>query len=214
MAGFWKRRGRGSDLEGVLRDNRPAPRAEFVRLLTARIHESRPRVAARRVAVAAALTLVMAAALTAFGGIGYAGTAAERMGELARGLNTQDGKASKDDKGTPRKGKPSHDQYQEERKRCRRAAKQQHLQNMREIRRDFQECKREENRRHNAAMRACNKDRDCERAEKARHQEESRRCREEFQRRKREEQERYRAALEACKQIGGGGDDGEDEDDD
>src|ERR687892_725429 len=115
MAGFWKRRSRGSDLEGVLRDNRPEPRAEFVRMLTSRIRESRPRVAARRVAVAAALTLVMAAALTAFGGIGYAGTAADQVTKIARGLNMQD------DKATARHGKPSDDQYQEERKRCRRA---------------------------------------------------------------------------------------------
>ena len=202
MAGFWKRRSRGSDLEGVLRDNRPEPRAEFVRMLTGRIRESRPRVAARRVAVAAALTLVMAAALTAFGGIGYAGTAAERMGEIARGLNTQDGKASKDGNATARDGKPSHDQYQEERKRCRRAEQQRHKQALRDIRQDFQACKREENQRHNAAMRACGRDNECKRAEQARHQDELRRCREEFQRRKREEQERHKAALRACQQIG------------
>jgi hypothetical protein len=208
VRGFWKRRGRGSDLEGALRANRPEPRTEFVRLMTARIHESRPHVAARRVAVAAALTLMIAAALVAFGGIGYAGTAAQQVEKLARGLSSTQ-HANK-----PHRGKPGHDQYQEERKQCRRAERQRHLAAMRDIRADFRECKREENQRHDAALKACGKDKACKAAEMDRHKAELARCREEFQRRKREEQERHQAALKACSQIGGGSATAADDDDD
>jgi type IV secretory pathway VirB6-like protein len=135
MARYWKRRGRGSDLESVLRESRPEPSAEFIRLLTGRINESRRHVAGRRIAVAAAVTLLMVAALTAFGGIGYAATAAEQVTKIARNVTGQNTPA------TTHRGKPSHDQYQEERKQCRRAEQQRHQAALREIRQAFQECR-------------------------------------------------------------------------
>lgn len=216
MRGFRKRRGRGSALEGALRANRPQPRADFLHLLTARIYDNRPRVLALRLAVAGALTLTIAAALLAFGGIGYAGAAVQQVEKFAQSLNpaSQQGddpdpsaedEGESDDEATTQsggRGGPGHDQYQEERRQCRRAEQQRHLAALRDIRRDFQECKREENRRHNAAMRACGNDRDCKRAENDRHRAELARCREEFRRRMDEERERHRAALRACQQIG------------
>lgn len=214
MRGFRKRRGSGSALEDALRANRPEPRTEFVRLLTGRIHESRPRVLALRLAVAGALTLTMIAALLAFGGIGYAGAAVQQMERLAQSFNPQTqngddppGDEAEEDADDPTtqsggRGGPGHDQYQEERRQCRRAEQQRHLAALRDIRRDFQECKREENQRHKAALQACGNDRQCKQAENERHKAELRRCREEFQRRMAAERERHKAALRACQQIG------------
>jgi hypothetical protein len=69
----------GDDLERRLRGHRPRPRQEFVDALSAHVRESRAarRTAPLRVAVAAALTLAMVAALGAVGGLGYAASAAK-----------------------------------------------------------------------------------------------------------------------------------------
>jgi hypothetical protein len=75
VSDIWRRRDKGFDLENELRRNRPEPKREFVRALTAemRRHE-RPR-GSLRLAFAGALTIVMLGALAAFGGIGYAANA-------------------------------------------------------------------------------------------------------------------------------------------
>lgn len=212
MRGYWRRRSRGSDLEGALRANRPEPRSEFVKLLAARIDESRPRRAALRLAFAAALTLMMVAALLAFGGIGYAGSAAQQVGKIAQSFNPQSqrgedpGEPGDDDDDDDDDGEdgeePDDDQYQEERRQCRRAAREQHRAALREIRQAFQECKRAERARHRAALDACGNDRDCKQAEKDRHRAELRRCREVFQEQKEAERARFQAALASCRQIG------------
>jgi hypothetical protein len=68
------RRRHADSLENELRRNRPEPREEFVRELTARISADRPaRQRSRgRYGLAAALTAAMVVAVGAFGGIGYA----------------------------------------------------------------------------------------------------------------------------------------------
>jgi hypothetical protein len=192
------------DLEGALRANRPEPRAEFVRLLTARINESRQHRVAFRLAFAAALTLMLAAGLMAFGGIGYAGAAVEQVGKLAQSFNPQ--RANDDDSLSARSGKhdgePDDDQYKEERKQCRRAEHQRHADARREIRQDYAECQRAEKARHKEAVRACRGDSDCLKAEEERHRAEVKACKDERRRREEEERERHRAALRACNEIG------------
>jgi flagellar motor protein MotB len=196
------------DLEAALRASRPEPRSEFVRMVTARIDESRPHRVALRLAFAAALTLMLASALLAFGGIGYAGAAVQQVGKLAQSLNPQQQRG--DDPGDPGdeerededEGEPDDDQYKEERKQCRRAEHQRHADVRRDIRQDYAQCQREEKARHREAVRACEGDRDCLGAEKERHRAEVRRCKEERRRREEEERDRHRAALRSCNEIG------------
>jgi hypothetical protein len=76
MAKFWSR---SSRLEHRLREERPAPRDEFVSMLSERVRESRPAPRARmRVAFAGALTMSMLMVLAAFGGMGYAASGVKR----------------------------------------------------------------------------------------------------------------------------------------
>jgi hypothetical protein len=69
----------GDDLERRLRTRRPRPREAFVEALSVHVRESRTNRRRRpaRVAVAAALSLGMFAALGAVGGLGYAANAAK-----------------------------------------------------------------------------------------------------------------------------------------
>jgi hypothetical protein len=72
-------------LEHELRRNRPEPGKDFVRELTARISADAPQRPARRtgLAFAGALTSLLVAALAAFGGIGYASSAARGVARTA-----------------------------------------------------------------------------------------------------------------------------------
>jgi hypothetical protein len=78
---FWKRRERPLDLEAELRQSRPEPRAEFVRLLAARI-ERRARIGTGRIrlAFAVGLSLLLFAALAGFGGIDAAADRGKKFG--------------------------------------------------------------------------------------------------------------------------------------
>jgi hypothetical protein len=76
MKRFW--RGEHDDLEAELRSYRPEPRPEFLAALGAGLERRRRRpMAVRRTAFAAALTVAMLSVFAAFGGIGYASSAAK-----------------------------------------------------------------------------------------------------------------------------------------
>lgn len=182
-------------------------------MLTTRINESRPHRVALRLAFGAALTLMLAAALMAFGGIGYAGAAVQQVGKLAQGLNPQQQKGDNpgdeaedgedgEDGETERGGEPDDDQYKEERKQCRRAEQQRHKNVRRDIKQDYAACQRVEKNRHRQAVKACGNNKACRDAEDALHKANVRACKEERERREREEQERHERAKEACDQIG------------
>jgi hypothetical protein len=72
-------------LEHELRRDRPEPGKDFVRQLTARIAADAPQRPARRtgLAFAGALTSLLVVALAAFGGIGYASSAARGVARTA-----------------------------------------------------------------------------------------------------------------------------------
>jgi hypothetical protein len=75
MKHFFERR-QGSDLERQLRRNRPEPRPEFLAMLSDRI-EDRPRHrrgASMRLVLVGAVTAVMLVAMSAVGGLAYAGS--------------------------------------------------------------------------------------------------------------------------------------------
>ena len=75
MKSFRKRQ--GIDLERELRSSRPEPRPEFVAMIGDRVAGSRTRRSSVRVAVGAALTAAMLAAVAVVGGVGYAASAAQ-----------------------------------------------------------------------------------------------------------------------------------------
>jgi hypothetical protein len=72
-------------VERELRHHRPEPRETFIRELTARISADTPRRPARTLSIAFAggLTSLLLVALAAFGGIGYAASAAKGVAETA-----------------------------------------------------------------------------------------------------------------------------------
>ena len=73
MKSFWRREDR---LERELREQRPQPRAEFMRAIEDKVDGKAYRRSGRpmRLGLAAALTVAMLTALAAFGGLGYAAT--------------------------------------------------------------------------------------------------------------------------------------------
>ena len=71
------RKRQGIDLERELRSSRPEPRPEFVAMIGDRVAGSRSRRSPVRVAVGAALTAAMLAAVAVVGGVGYAASAAQ-----------------------------------------------------------------------------------------------------------------------------------------
>jgi hypothetical protein len=76
MKRFW--RNEHHDVEAELRRYRPEPRPEFLAALGADLDRRRRRpMAVRRTALAAALTVAMLSVFAAFGGIGYASSAAK-----------------------------------------------------------------------------------------------------------------------------------------
>ncbi len=81
MRSLWNRE-RG--LENELRANRPQPRDEFVRTLAARVPARRRASGALRVALAAALTVVMLASVAGFGGVGYAAAPAKQVAKIVK----------------------------------------------------------------------------------------------------------------------------------
>ena len=79
MKRLWKRNG-NSDLEAELRAGRPEPRADFVRALSARVHEdSRRRRPSFRIAFAGAMTGLVLVALAAGGGFERATSAVDAV---------------------------------------------------------------------------------------------------------------------------------------
>ena len=75
MKHFFERR-KGSDLERQLRRNRPEPRPEFLAMLSDRI-DDRPRYrrgVSMRLVLVGAVTAVMLVAMSAVGGLAYAGS--------------------------------------------------------------------------------------------------------------------------------------------
>jgi len=136
LNGFF-RRNRGSDLERELRRNRPQPRDEFLQMLSDRI-EGEPRRAPRRttgarLAVVGVATAVLLAALSAFGGIGYAAAAVTSVAGTFRTVvftplessNKSEGdkkseghKRDEGDKKDEKGGKADDDQYGHKKKIC------------------------------------------------------------------------------------------------
>lgn len=89
MRRFWGHGREPLDLEAELRAGRPEPRPEFLQMLAERTREgegTRPRARAPRLALVAALTAAMLAALTSVGGFGYAASAAKEAAKAVRTL--------------------------------------------------------------------------------------------------------------------------------
>ena len=80
---------RDDELERELYDNRPEPRAEFLAAMVDRVGPGRSSTAPRlRLAFAAALTMGILGSLAAFGGLGYAASAATSIAHVATKLAT------------------------------------------------------------------------------------------------------------------------------
>ena len=101
MGGFeMRRRLRRSGtgwVEGELRRQRPEPRDEFVRQLSGRISADsrrRPALVGLRVAFAGSLASLIVVAFAAFGGIGYAASAANSIAQTAQKVVTPKPKAT------------------------------------------------------------------------------------------------------------------------
>jgi len=96
MKRFW--RGEHDDIEAELRSYRPEPRREFLASLSADLDRRRRRpMAVRRTAFAAAMTVVMLSVFAAFGGIGYASSAAKdavKVTKVAKLVGISSNKAS------------------------------------------------------------------------------------------------------------------------
>ena len=105
MTGFFRRR--EDDLEDRLRSLRAEPRDEFVSELSGRVRRQRLRTAARSRRFVAALvtTCVLAIPFVAFGGVGYAGTAAKDAVQTVVNVNDNESNADKPDKDQYRPGK-------------------------------------------------------------------------------------------------------------
>jgi hypothetical protein len=71
MTGFFRK---GDSLERDLRASRPQPADELISRIEGRVSAARPRRSALRYAIPAALTLALATALAAVGGVSYAAT--------------------------------------------------------------------------------------------------------------------------------------------
>ena len=83
MERFWRSEYR--DVEAVLRDCGPEPRAAFVTALVEDVHAQRRRPGgARRRVLAAALSAGMIGAFAAFGGIGYAASAVKHAANVTQ----------------------------------------------------------------------------------------------------------------------------------
>jgi hypothetical protein len=80
---FWQ--GEHHELEAELRKHRPEPRSAFLAALSADLHDRmrRPK-AARRAAFVTALSVAMLAVFAAFGGLGYASSAANRALDVSK----------------------------------------------------------------------------------------------------------------------------------
>jgi hypothetical protein len=86
MTRFWKRE---EELERRLRAERPEPRSEFVHALTDHVMSRRYRRSARlRVVFAGAITAAAVVSLSAFGGLGYAASAAKHAAGQAEAIVT------------------------------------------------------------------------------------------------------------------------------
>ena len=86
MSKFFKR---DDELERELHDNRPEPRAEFLAAMVDRVGPGRRSTAPRlRLGFAAALTMGILVSLAAFGGLGYAASAAKSIAHVATKLAT------------------------------------------------------------------------------------------------------------------------------
>jgi hypothetical protein len=86
MTRFWKRE---EGLGRQLRAERPEPRSEFVHALTDHVMSKRYRRSARlRVVFAAAITGAAVVSLSAFGGLGYAASAAKHAAGQAEAIVT------------------------------------------------------------------------------------------------------------------------------
>jgi hypothetical protein len=80
---------RDDELERELRSNRPEPRAEFLAAIVGRVEAGRRPTAPRlRLGFAAALTVGILSSLAAFGGLGYAASAARSIAHVATKLAT------------------------------------------------------------------------------------------------------------------------------
>jgi hypothetical protein len=127
---FFKR-GKDSELERVLRRNRPQARDEFVQMLSNRVErESRVRRGLRsRIAGVAVASAVMLAAVGAFGGIGYAANGVKDVVKVAKSVvvaaKGEDKKSGGNNKGGGDNngkgddgGKPDDKQYGHKKKIC------------------------------------------------------------------------------------------------
>ena len=86
MSKFFKR---DDQLERELHSNRPEPRAEFLASMVDRVGPGRPSTPPRlRLGFASALTMGILISLAAFGGLGYAASAAESVAHVATRLVT------------------------------------------------------------------------------------------------------------------------------
>jgi hypothetical protein len=85
MTGFWKR---GDELERQLRAGRPEPRSEFVHALADNVSGRSRRSARLRVGFAGAISVAAVVSLSAFGGLGYAASAAKHAADQAQAVVT------------------------------------------------------------------------------------------------------------------------------
>jgi hypothetical protein len=113
MRGFWKRRRDEDDIAARLRHERPEPPSALVDAIVRRVEGRRwSRVVGVRLGLAAALTIVLAAAVAGFGGAGYASIALDKARSAVKDAGSAEQNA-------PRGGQPpsaaahspGHDQY-------------------------------------------------------------------------------------------------------
>jgi hypothetical protein len=116
MTGFWKR---GDELERKLRAERPEPRSEFVHALADHVLSRRYRASSRlRVVFAGAITTAVVVSLSAFGGLGYAASAAKHAADQAQavvnGVSHDEGQGNKHDEGQGNKHDDAQDNNSDE----------------------------------------------------------------------------------------------------
>jgi hypothetical protein len=119
--GWFRNRSKASELEERLRNERPAPRAEFVRAVASRVDASRERTSLKlRVVFAAVLSLVLLVAVASVGGVGYAASGAQRAAQSVTNVFSPPANDSRELAALDRDG-PADNQYVKE---CRDAVKQ------------------------------------------------------------------------------------------
>jgi hypothetical protein len=120
---FWRRRSELGHLESELRDARPEASDQFVQSVSSRLEPRQVPFRRLRIALVAALTLLLLAAFGATGGIGYAKKSAQAVWQANGngGGNTVQTQRGRDDDDDDRGGRgddddddPDDDQYDDD----------------------------------------------------------------------------------------------------